>query len=78
MKTPPSHPCRLTGAVPLFRVQSKAAVTPALEAANGVPALAMGTEAGYHLALIDIFRKMKMRGRKAYGQMVRISQGSML
>lgn len=44
-------------AVPLFRIQRKAAVTPALEAANGVPALAVGTEAGYHLALIDIFEE---------------------
>lgn len=44
-------------AVPLFRVQSKAAVTPALEAANGVPALAVGTEAGYHLALVNVFEE---------------------
>lgn len=44
-------------AVPLFRIQSKATVTPTLEAANGVPALAVGTEAGYHLALIDIFEE---------------------
>lgn len=68
VKTPPFPPLQtLTCTVPLFRIQSKATVTPTLEAANGVPALAVGTEAGYHLALIDIFRKMKMQGRKACG-----------
>lgn len=44
-------------AVPLFRVQSKATVAPALEAADGVSALAVGTEARYHLALVDIFEE---------------------
>lgn len=44
-------------AVPFFRIKSKATVTPALEAANGISALAMGAEAGYHLALIDIFEE---------------------
>lgn len=50
----------LTCAVPFFRVKSKATVTPALKAADGVSALAMGAEAGDHLALIDIFKKKKM------------------
>lgn len=50
----------LTCAVPFFRVKSKATVTPALKAANGVSALAMGAEAGDHLALVDIFKKKKM------------------
>lgn len=53
----------LTCAVPFFRVKSKATVTPALKAANGVSALAVGAKAGDHLALIDIFGKKKM-GRK--------------
>lgn len=44
-------------AVPLLRVESEPAITPALEAANGVPALAVGTEAGYHLALVDVFEE---------------------
>lgn len=44
-------------AVPFFGIQSKAAVTPALKAADGVSALAVGAEAGNHLALIDIFEE---------------------
>lgn len=44
-------------AVPFFRIKSEATVTPALKAADGVPALAMGAEAGNHLALIDIFKE---------------------
>lgn len=44
-------------AVPLFGIQSEATVTPALEAADGVSALAVGTEAGYHLAFVDIFEE---------------------
>lgn len=44
-------------AVPLLRIQSKAAVAPALEAADGVSALAVRAEAGYHLALVDIFEE---------------------
>lgn len=76
--SPPPESRSLTCAVPLLRIQSEATVAPALEAADGVSALAMGTEAGYHLALVDIFRKRKMQGRKAYGQTVRISHGSLL
>lgn len=47
----------LTCTVPFFRVQSKATVTSALEAADSVPALAVGTEVGDHLALVDVFNK---------------------
>ena len=47
----------LTCAVPFFRIQSKAAVTPALEAANGVPALAVGAQVGNHLTLVDVFKR---------------------
>lgn len=49
----------LTCAIPFFRVKSKATVTPALKAANGVSAFAVGTEAGNHLAFVDIFKKNK-------------------
>lgn len=44
-------------AVPFFRVKSKATVAPALKTANGVSALAVGAEAGNHLAFIDIFEE---------------------
>lgn len=60
-RLPPLETHTLTCAVPLFRVQSKATVAPALEAADGVSALAVGTEARYHLALVDIFRKRKKK-----------------
>lgn len=44
-------------AVPLFRIQGEAAVTPALKAADGVAALAVGAEARDHLALVDVFEE---------------------
>lgn len=44
-------------AVPFFRIKRKTTVASAFKASNGVSALAMGTEAGYHLALIDIFEE---------------------
>lgn len=54
---PPGWAPSLTCAVPFFRIQSKAAITPALEAANGVPALAVGAQVGNHLTLVDVFKK---------------------
>lgn len=62
---PPRETPTLTCAVPLLRIQSKAAVAPALEAADGVSALAVRAEAGYHLALVDIFRKRKDARKKS-------------
>lgn len=44
-------------AVSFFSIKSKATVTPALKAADGVSALAMCTQAGDHLTLIDIFEE---------------------
>lgn len=64
LRAPPSHPWgpALTCAVPLFRIQGEAAVTPALKAADGVAALAVGAEARDHLALVDVCRGNTMWG----------------
>lgn len=64
-------------AVPLFGVQSKATVTPALEAADGVSALAVRAETWYHLAFIDIFEE-RFPIRNVFGRKPRSSGTELL
>lgn len=48
-----------TCAVPLLRIQSKAAVAVALETPDGVPAISVGAQTLEHFTLVHVCRRIR-------------------